>query len=267
MVYALGIDIGSASSKVVIIDKEKNVIANAVVPGGAGTTGPVRVVDEIFVKSGLAWEDITRTIATGYGRIGFQRADNQISEITCHALGVHHLVPSVRTIIDIGGQDVKAMSLTPEGIVSRFAMNDKCAAGTGRFLEVMARVLEVDVSELGTLAEQADAVIDISSTCAVFAESEVISRLASGVKPADVAAGIHQSVARRVAGLAVRVGVNPDIVLTGGVAKNRGLVNALADELQQDITVAPDCQLTGALGAALIAMKEITISASQPMYA
>jgi len=259
----LGIDIGSASSKVVIIDDTKTIVANAVVPGGAGTTGTVRVLDEIFLKSGLGWEDIDRTVATGYGRMGFKEADNQISEITCHALGVHYMLPSVRTIIDIGGQDVKAMSISKEGIVAKFVMNDKCAAGTGRFLEVMSRVLETDVSNLGTLAGQADSIIDISSTCAVFAESEVISRLASGVKPSNVAAGIHQSVARRVAGLAIRVGLTPDVVLTGGVAKNEGIVKALSSELRQPIIVSPNCQLTGALGAALIAMREMKSFMSQ----
>lgn len=255
--YSLGIDIGSASSKVVIIDDTQAVVVSAVVPGGTGTTGPVKVLDEVFAKSGLGWDDIGRTVATGYGRISFLQADNQISEISCHALGVHHLLPSVRTIIDIGGQDVKAMSISKEGIVSKFVMNDKCAAGTGRFLEVMARVMETDVSQLGELAGQADSPVDISNTCAVFAESEVISRLAAGVTQANVAAGIHQSVARRVSGLAMRVGVTPVVVLTGGVAKNSGIVDALAHELQQPVTVAPNCQLTGALGAALMAMREL----------
>lgn len=257
MLYVLGIDIGSASSKVVIIDDTKTMIASAVVSGGAGTTGPARVLEEVFRKSNLGWTDISRTVATGYGRIGFTQADNQISEITCHALGVHHLFPDVQTIIDIGGQDVKAMSISKNGVVSRFAMNDKCAAGTGRFLEVMARVLETDVSKLGELAGQADCIVDISNTCTVFAESEVISRLASGIKSCNVAAGIHKSVARRVAGLATRVGVKPTVVLTGGVAHNQGIVDCLSDELQQSIRVSPSCQITGALGAALTAFKEM----------
>jgi predicted CoA-substrate-specific enzyme activase len=241
MVYVLGIDIGSTSSKAVILSSNKIITAAAAVTGGAGTTGPVRALDDVFVKSALGWEDIGRTVATGYGRISFKQADNQISEITCHTLGVHHLLPAVRTIIDIGGQDMKAMSISKEGMVSRFVMNDKCAAGTGRFLEVMARVLETDVSQLGTLAEQADTIIDISNTCTVFAESEVISRMASGVKPADIAAGIHKSVARRVAGLATRVGVTPLVALTGGVARNQGIVKALSLELGQTISVPPNC--------------------------
>lgn len=257
MVYVLGIDIGSASSKVVIMDDTREMVASAVASGGAGTTGPARVLEEVFKKSDLGWKDISRTVATGYGRMGFQHADHQISEITCHALGVHHLLPEVQTIIDIGGQDVKAMSMSENGIVSRFAMNDKCAAGTGRFLEVMARVLETEVSKLGELAGQADSIVDVSNTCTVFAESEVISRLASGVKACNVAAGIHKSVARRVAGLTARVGVKPAVVLTGGVAHNQGIVSCLSDELQQSIRVSPDCQITGALGAALIAFKEM----------
>jgi predicted CoA-substrate-specific enzyme activase len=180
--YSLGIDIGSASSKVVIIDNAQNIIADAVFPGGAGTSGTAKVLDEVFWKSGLGWKDIDRTVATGYGRIGFHQANHQVSEITCHALGVHHLFPSVRTIIDIGGQDVKAISISKEGVISKFVMNDKCAAGTGRFLEVMSRVLETDVSELGVLAGKADTIVDISSTCAE----------ADGCEPGGAAHGLGQ---------------------------------------------------------------------------
>lgn len=254
--YVLGIDIGSTSSKVAIVNGLQSLAGWAVVNGGAGTSGPGRVLEEAFHKSGLTWQDISRTVATGYGRMGFQPADHQMSEISCHAMGVHYLIPSVGTLIDIGGQDVKAMCLS-KGMVSRFAMNDKCAAGTGRFLEVMARVLETDVDKLGTLAEQAASMVDISNTCTVFAESEVISRLASGVETSSIAAGIHASVARRVAGLAKRVGVTPTVVLTGGVAQNPAMVRALSLELNQPVTVSPYCQITGALGAALIAMQEM----------
>lgn len=254
--YTLGIDIGSTSSKIVIIDDSNTIITSGVVVGGAGTSGPSKVIDDAFHNSGLQWNDIALTIATGYGRVGFKPANKQISEITCHGTGVHFLVPSVRTIIDIGGQDVKALSLTEDGLVFRFLMNDKCAAGTGRFLEVMAKVLETDVNQLGSLSAQADTIVDISNTCTVFAESEVISRLASGISPANVAAGIHQSVARRVASLAARVNVIPDVVLTGGVAKNQGIVKALTETLQLPVLIAPNCQITGALGAALLAMRE-----------
>lgn len=256
----MGIDIGSASSKVVILDKKNNIVFAEAVAGGAGTSGSGRVLQTAFGKTGLEWHDISMTIATGYGRMGFARADKQVSEITCHAMGVYHLMPTVRTIIDIGGQDAKAIQVAPGGLVARFVMNDKCAAGTGRFLEVMARVLETEVNGLGELSLRSGNIVDISSTCTVFAESEVISRLAAGVSTADVAAGVHQSVARRVAGIAMRAGVEPDVILTGGVAKNEGVVEALTRELNLPVLVAPHCQLTGALGAALIAMKQISKS-------
>lgn len=255
--YTLGIDIGSSSSKIALLNKSQTLLSSAVVTGGAGTSGPDRVIAEIFDKTGLTWHDIDRTVATGYGRMGFSRANKQVSEISCHALGVHHFVPAVKTIIDIGGQDVKALSLTATGHVASFLMNDKCAAGTGRFLDVMARILEIDVSELGDVAKRAETLIDISNTCTVFAESEVISRLAAGVKKADIAAGIHQSVARRVASLAFRVGVKPDVVLTGGVAQNSGIVSALSKEVHHPVIVAPNCQLTGAIGAALIGLQDL----------
>ncbi|NLB52412.1 MAG: 2-hydroxyglutaryl-CoA dehydratase, partial [Syntrophomonadaceae bacterium] len=205
--------------------------------------------------AGIERSDISKLVVTGYGRMTFPDADEQISEITCHAKGVHFLVPNARTIIDIGGQDAKVIKLDNQGYVSNFVMNEKCAAGTGRFLEVMARVLEIDVSRLGELGEQAENIVPISSTCTVFAESEVISQLAAGKHIPDIVAGIHQSVARRVAGLTGRVGLTPQVVMTGGVAKNIGVVKAMEKELKVPIIVAPRSQLTGALGAALIAFE------------
>ncbi|HEX3011360.1 MAG TPA: acyl-CoA dehydratase activase [Syntrophomonadaceae bacterium] len=255
--YTMGIDIGSASSKVVILENGHSIAAETVVPVGTGTTGPTRALEEALKQSELKREDIVRTIATGYGRVTFRGADEQISEITCHARGVHFLVPTVRTIIDIGGQDAKAIKLSPQGVVSNFVMNEKCAAGTGRFLEVMARVLEVDVGDLAELGAKAHKISPISSTCTVFAESEVISQLAAGETAADVVAGIHQSVARRVAGLVGRLGIIPDVVMTGGVAKNFGVVEAMQKALKMSVMVAPKSQLTGALGAALIAFEEV----------
>lgn len=252
----MGVDIGSASSKVVILKDGKEMVAGVVVPVGTGTSGPARALQQALETAGVSRSDITKVIVTGYGRMTFEGADEQVSEITCHAKGVHHLVPSTRTIIDIGGQDAKVIKLDEHGYVSNFVMNEKCAAGTGRFLEVMARVLEVSVGELQELGEQAESIVPISSTCTVFAESEVISQLAAGQKGPDVVAGIHQSVARRVAGLAGRVGLVPDVVMTGGVAQNGGVVKAMEKELKVPIIVAPKSQLTGALGAALIAYEK-----------
>lgn len=253
----MGIDIGSASSKVVILKNGQEILAGAVIPVGTGTTGPARALQQAMAQAGVERNDISRVVVTGYGRVTYQGADEQVSEITCHAKGVHFLIPETRTIIDIGGQDAKVIKLDDKGYVTNFVMNEKCAAGTGRFLEVMARVLEVDVSRLEELGQKAENVVPISSTCTVFAESEVISQLATGQKGPDVVAGIHQSVARRVAGLAGRVGLTPVVVMTGGVAQNGGVVKALEKELKMEIQVAPRSQLTGALGAALIAYDSI----------
>lgn len=251
--YTMGIDIGSASSKVVILKDGEEILAEVVIPVGTGTTGPQRALEEAFNKAGISRQDITRTVATGYGRMMFDGADEQISEITCHAKGVHFLLPNTRTIIDIGGQDAKVIKLDAKGIVSNFVMNEKCAAGTGRFLEVMARVLETEVSNLANIGEESNHIIPISSTCTVFAESEVISQLSLGKNRPDVVAGIHQSVARRVAGLVGRLGLESIVVITGGVAKNFGVVKAMEKELKTTIEIAPKSQITGALGAALIA--------------
>lgn len=254
----MGVDIGSASSKVVILKDGNDILAGVVVPVGTGTSGPARALHQALSTAGVDREELNKVVVTGYGRMTYAGADEQISEITCHAKGVHHLVPTARTIIDIGGQDAKVIKLDEQGYVTNFVMNEKCAAGTGRFLEVMARVLEISVNELEDLGKQAENVVPISSTCTVFAESEVISQLAAGQKSADVVAGIHQSVARRVAGLAGRVGLTPAVVMTGGVAQNGGVVKALEKELKRPVVVAPRSQLTGAIGAALLAYEKLT---------
>lgn len=251
--YTMGIDIGSASSKVVILKDAKEIVAACVVPVGTGTSGPERALEAAYQESGLQRLDIERVIATGYGRMHFPNVDDQVSEISCHAKGVFFLVPGARTIIDIGGQDAKVIKISPEGNVLNFVMNEKCAAGTGRFLEVMARVLETNVARLAQMENAATEIRPISSTCTVFAESEVISQLSAGHKIADVVAGIHQSVARRVSGLVGRAGVTPEVVMTGGVAQNAAVVRALVKEIKMPITVAPRSQATGAIGAALIA--------------
>ncbi|MGE5379709.1 MAG: acyl-CoA dehydratase activase [Methylocystaceae bacterium] len=253
----MGIDIGSASSKVVIMTDGKQITAGQVIPVGTGTSGPQRALDGALKAAGLTLADISYQVVTGYGRMTYSGADEQISEITCHAKGVHFVLPEARTIIDIGGQDAKAIRLDDRGAVVNFVMNEKCAAGTGRFLEVMAKILECNVSDLAGLSEQATDTVSISSTCTVFAESEVISQLASGHSRENVVAGIHQSVARRVASLAKRVGLVPSVVMTGGVAQNSGVVRALAKELNLPVAVAPSSQLTGAIGAALLAYGKI----------
>lgn len=253
----MGIDIGSSASKVVILKDGKDIVAGVVIPFGTGTTGPKRAFDQALNEANITREDISIVVATGYGRNYYSDSDEQISEISCHAKGVHFLVPEVRTIIDIGGQDAKAIKLDANGNVMNFVMNEKCAAGTGRFLEVMARVLESDVAELDKLEEDAQEILPISSTCTVFAESEVISQLSAGKPRADVVAGIHESIARRVAGLVNRVGLTPEVVMTGGVAQNSAVVKAMQRALKTKIGTSPMPQLTGALGAAILGYEKL----------
>ncbi|MFV0313781.1 MAG: acyl-CoA dehydratase activase [Anaerotignum sp.] len=251
--YTLGIDVGSASSKVVILKDGKDIVAAEAVQVGTGSTGPKRALEQAYQASGLTKEDIEFTVATGYGRFAFTDADKQVSEISCHAKGIYFLVPTARTIIDIGGQDAKAIRLDDKGGIKQFFMNDKCAAGTGRFLEVMSRVLETTLDEMAELDELATGTAPISSTCTVFAESEVISQLSNGESTSNIIKGVHLSVASRACGLANRGGVEKDVVMTGGVAKNAGVVRAIAGLLKTDVIVAPNPQTTGALGAALFA--------------
>lgn len=252
--YFMGVDIGSSATKLIAIDENRNIIGRAVVQLGAGTSGVEKALEDLYLSSGIEKDQIQMVIATGYGRLTFQGADDQISEISCHAKGINFILPSVRTLIDIGGQDTKVIQLNGKGKIQQFAMNDKCAAGTGRFLDVMSRVLDVGLSELGHVDAQAKEILPISNTCTVFAESEVISKLSSGNQIPDIVAGIHQSVARRVAGLVLRVGITPDVCLTGGVAQNSGIIRALETELKCRLVIPQDPQLTGALGAALLAL-------------
>ena len=256
--YTMGIDVGSASSKVIILKDGKDVVASEVVQVGTGSTGPKKAIEAAFAASGLKQEDIAFTVATGYGRFSLENADKQISEISCHAKGIYFLVPTARTIIDIGGQDAKAIRLDNKGGIKQFFMNDKCAAGTGRFIEVMARVLETTLDEMATLDELATETAPISSTCTVFAESEVISQLSKGTSRNNIAKGVHMSVASRACGLAYRGGLEKDVVFTGGVAKNAGVVRAVSSVLKTDVIVAPNPQTTGALGAALFAYEAAT---------
>ncbi len=253
--YVLGIDIGSTACKGVVLNENKEIIASGIIPSGTGTTGPSKLLEEIQSQCGLTSEDFDKIVATGYGRMQYEEADKQISELTCHTRGVAFLVPDVRTIIDIGGQDAKAIKVDKKGKMQNFVMNDKCAAGTGRFLDVMANVLETNISNLEKLDKASNSAVSISSTCTVFAESEVISHLSANASVEDIVAGIHNSVAKRVASLAKRVGIADKVVMVGGVARNGGVVRAMQDALEKEITVPPNAQLTGAIGAALSALE------------
>ncbi len=250
----LGVDIGSLTVKAVLLDAGLHPIGRGVAPAGyGGQEAAAAMVAKLLQNCQLTENDVTYTIVTGYGRVRFDAANEELSEISCHARGAFHLCPEARTVIDIGGQDSKAIRLDRRGRVLDFAMNDKCAAGTGRFLEVMAAALDVPIQELGPLARQSERAVSISSTCTVFAETEAISHIARGAGKQDVAAGLHQAIASRVLGLAARVGLEPAIVLTGGVALNVGVIAALENLSALPITVPTDPQIVGALGAALYA--------------
>lgn len=255
--YVLGIDIGSASSKAVILEDGRKIVADAVVQSGTGTSGPGRVTETIFKLSGLNQSDIARTVATGYGRFTFDGADRQVSEISAHAKGVHYIFPGARTILDIGGQDVKAIAVNEKGSVDDFFMNDKCAAGTGRFIEVMAGILELNVNEMAAWDEKSRHPVSVSSTCTVFAESEVISLLSQKKAKEDIIRGVHESVVGRSMGLLMRTPMAEDFVMTGGVAKNAGVVNALKRELNKPVYVTEKPQITGAIGAAFYAWQDL----------
>ena len=255
-IYTLGIDIGSTASKCVMLADGKEIVAKSLISVGAGTSGPQRAISEVLEQAGKSKDEMAFVLATGYGRNSLEEiADDQMSELSCHAKGATFLFPQVHTVVDIGGQDVKILQVE-NGVMTNFVMNDKCAAGTGRFLDVMARVLEVKVQDLGMLGAQSTKQVEISSTCTVFAESEVISQLSMGTDKRDIINGIHRSVASRVAGLAHRVGIRDQVVMTGGVAQNSGVVKALEEALGHEVHISPLTQYNGALGAALFAYQK-----------
>jgi predicted CoA-substrate-specific enzyme activase len=255
MIYTLGIDIGSTTSKCVILEEGSRIAGEALVAAGTGTKGPEQALQAAYKAAALSSADISYTVATGYGRMSYTGADEQKSELSCHALGAHWIFPDVRTVIDIGGQDAKALRVNEKGELLNFVMNDKCAAGTGRFLEMMARVLQLEISALEVEAAKSKAPAKISNTCTVFAESEVISQLASGEGIPNIVAGICDAVASRVGALVHRVGVEPQVCMTGGVARNGGVRAAMERVLGEGIKFSPQAQFTGALGAALFAFR------------
>ena len=251
--YFAGVDIGSTMTKVVLIDKSDNLLSTI-----KGPTGPEHrqlaneVMGQSLEQAGLRIDNISYIVATGYGRLNVPFADRQITELSCHSRGVFSLFPNVRTAIDIGGQDAKCMKIN-NGKLTNFVMNDKCAAGTGRFLEVTAATLGVRLEDMGDIAFKATKKIQISNLCTIFAQQEVVALLSRGEKLENIVAGLHDALASRVAALARRLGIEPDLVLTGGVAKNNGMVMAMKESLGCELLVPEEPLLTGALGAAILA--------------
>jgi len=253
--YFAGIDIGSTITKAVIMGED--ILASAV----EYTTPEQRklankVMEEVLRKAALSLDQITYVVATGYGRINVPFADKQITEISCHARGLAHLLPTVRTVIDVGGQDCKGIKLKNSRF-DAFVMNDKCAAGTGRFLEVIAEGLGLQVDKLGELALASENPVKISNMCTVFAEQEVVSRLAEGAKLEDLAAGIHRAVGGRICAMVAKLHIERDVAVTGGGAKNVGLINAIELKLGFPVLIPPDPLITGAIGAALLGKESI----------
>ncbi len=250
-----GIDIGSLSTDAVLMAGGE-VLSHAIVPTLANSEEAAgRAYEEALRKAGLTGDDVSNVVATGYGRSSIDFASKAITEITCHAVGARHLFPEVRSVIDIGGQDSKVIRLSDDGRVEDFAMNDKCAAGTGRFLEVMARSLGADVTALGELSGAARADIRISSTCTVFAESEVVALVAKGTPREDIVRGLHRAISERIYGMVVRLRAQPPFVMSGGVAKNAGVVSAIEEQLGTRVLVPDEPQIVGAIGAAILAQR------------
>lgn len=248
-----GVDVGARTVDVAVFDGEKligSVVLRSVPqPREAAREAHARALE----TAGVSPDDIALTIATGYGRNNFEGADETASEIVCHAAGVLHFLPGSRTIIDIGGQDSKAIHINPAGRVVNFSMNDRCAAGTGRFIEMVADTLGLPLDQAGHLALQSDRSCKINSMCAVFAESEIVGLLQSGVEPGAILRGVFESVARRTLALLGDFNRDTGLVFTGGVAKNPGMVEAVRRETATNVSIPPDPQITGALGAAIIA--------------
>jgi predicted CoA-substrate-specific enzyme activase len=259
--YFAGIDVGSTMTKTVILNK--GIIASVI-----GPTGPEqrrlanKVMEEALRKSSLSFRTITYVVSTGYGRINVPFADKQFTEITCHAKGIIHLFPKAKTIIDIGGQDIKAIKIDTAGKTVDFVMNDKCAAGTGRFIEVIADTLGVPLDRVGDLSLQSKNPAKISNICTIWAQQEVAASLAQGVPISDLLAGVHHSLADRICRMVNRLRVENEVIVTGGGAKNRGLLKALSEQLGREVLVPEEPLITGALGAALLG-KEIVEKAKQ----
>ena len=253
-----GIDIGSTTTKAVILEGERGMIGSAVMPtGGNNRITAEKVFHEALSRANTTSGEVDHICATGYGRDNVSFADRQVTEITCHATGIHALFPETRTIVDIGGQDTKSIQIDDAGRVVNFVMNDKCAAGTGRFLGVMANALGVQVEELGNLSGQSNSAVKISSMCTVFAESEVVSLVAKGTPVQDIIRGIHNAIATRSVILLKKLNTSEPVAMSGGVANNKGMVSCLEEKLKLKIDIPEHPQIVGALGAAILARNNV----------
>lgn len=261
MSYSAGVDVGSTQTKAIVINEAREIVGRALIDTGANV---IQAAENAYTRAledgGIREEEVEYVIGTGYGRYKVTFGNTQVTEISCHARGAAHMFPATRTVLDMGGQDTKAIRVGANGEIIDFCMNDKCAAGTGRFLGAASSALEIPLPNLGPTAMKAERPVRISTTCTVFAESEVLSWLGKGKKIEDILMGVHQSIAKRSIGLMRRVGVEDQVTFTGGVAKNIGMIYALEDNLGIKLNVSDDSHFMGALGAALFAMDAIVNS-------
>jgi len=260
MRIAAGVDVGSTQTKAVILsdDDGMKILARSLVDTGANVQKAAeRAFDKCCAEAGMQTADVGYIVGTGYGRYKIAFGNTQVTEISCHAKGAQFLSPAIRTVIDMGGQDSKAISVGPIGEVLDFVMNDKCAAGTGRFLANAAEVMGIGLDEIGPLSLKATRPVKIATVCTVFVESDILSYLAQGKKGEDILGGVHLAIAKRTVSLARRLNIEPEVTMTGGVARNIGMVRALEEVLGRKIEISPDAHFMGALGAALFAINKL----------
>jgi len=261
MAYAAGVDVGSTQTKAVIIDEDRRIVGRALIDTGANV---IQAAESSYVdalrQGNIDEEEVGYVVGTGYGRFRVTFGNSQVTEISCHGRGAVHLFPQTRTVVDMGGQDTKAISVNAQGEITDFCMNDKCAAGTGRFLGAAAAALDIPIDNLGPISLKSTKAIKISTTCTVFAESEVLAWIGKGKKIEDILWGVHSSIASRSVALMRRVGLNDKITFTGGVSRNEGMVKALEERLGTSLNISNDCHYMGALGAALFAMDNVLTS-------
>ena len=258
MAYTAGVDVGSTQTKAIVIDEARKIVGRALIDTGANVVvAAEQAFSEALGNADLGEEEVEYVVGTGYGRYRVTFGNSQVTEISCHGRGAVHMFPGTRTVIDMGGQDTKAIRVRPSGEIADFCMNDKCAAGTGRFLGAASSALDIPLAELGPTALRAERPVRISTTCAVFAESEVLSWLGKGKKIEDILQGVHQSIAARSIGLLRRVGIEEQVTFTGGVARNIGMIEALQKGLGVKLNVSDDSHFMGALGASLFAWDHV----------
>jgi len=255
MAFAAGVDVGSTQTKAVLLNEKREIVARSLIDTGSNV---IAAAENAFLEAlhngQIDEEEVSYVVGTGYGRYRVTFGNTQVTEISCHGRGAVHIFPQTRTVLDMGGQDTKAIRVGPTGEIVDFCMNDKCAAGTGRFLGAAAAALEIPLPELGGTALRASRPVRISTTCTVFAESEVLSWLGKGKKVEDILLGVHQSIASRSIGLLRRVGIEPELTFTGGVARNIGMVHVLNEALGFSVNVSEESHFIGAIGAALFAL-------------